>query len=63
LGCKPAFKFLPKTVQPSADVGSKNVFVLRPTKQIMSPVIQTTHFEESSALNSRSFGTLSHGMD
>jgi hypothetical protein len=38
-------------------------YVLRPTKQIMSPVIQTTHFEETSTLNSRSFGTLSHGME
>jgi hypothetical protein len=29
----------------------------------MSPVIQTTHFEESSALNSKSLGTISHGME
>jgi hypothetical protein len=63
LGCESAFKLFLKTVWPSAGVGCKNVLVLRPKKQIMSPVNQTTHFEESSALNSRSLGTISHGME
>jgi hypothetical protein len=43
-----------------AALGCKNVLAFTPIKQIMSPVNQTTHFEE---LNSLNFGALSHGME
>jgi hypothetical protein len=47
-----------KNCSPTAGVGCENVLTLRPIKQIMSAIIPTAHFEESSASNSTSLGTL-----